>query len=403
MPDMPASYHMSSTTTDLQRPQVDADTLESEAVTPPVEPSPGGSGQEPRRRFSFIRRHPKGIVVLLLAAILVGLVGFAAYGTTTYADRYENKILPGATIAGVDVGGMGRDEAIAAVKDAIAPQFDRKIRVTWRKKTFTATADELGAMSNTRATVEEALADSEDASFLELAEMRWLDRDFSFNDDIAMRYRRKPVREFIAGVAKDVNAKPVDAALDYSSGWIKIDRAQKGHQVKEAASTKALVGALRGGNGGASLEVKSTEPVVVPSDFKQALLLRQSEYKLYFYQRVKGKLKITHSWPVAVGTGGYPTPTGQYEVTLLRYMPTWVNPDPEGWGASMPDMIPPGPGNPLGLRAINWSASGIRFHGTSDTGSIGTAASHGCVRMYNDDVIELYDMVEVGTPIVSTY
>jgi lipoprotein-anchoring transpeptidase ErfK/SrfK len=84
-------------------------------------------------------------------------------------------------------------------------------------------------------------------------------------------------------------------------------------------------------------------------------------------------------------------------------MPTWVNPDPEGWGASMPAMIPPGPSNPLGLRAINWSASGIRFHGTSDIGSIGTPASHGCVRMYNEDVIELYDMVEVGTPIVSMY
>jgi lipoprotein-anchoring transpeptidase ErfK/SrfK len=84
-------------------------------------------------------------------------------------------------------------------------------------------------------------------------------------------------------------------------------------------------------------------------------------------------------------------------------MPTWINPDPTGWGASMPAMIPPGPGNPLGVRAINWTAPGIRFHGTSATSSIGTAASHGCVRMYNEDVIELYDVVKVGTPIVSIY
>jgi hypothetical protein len=68
----------------------------------------------------------------------------------------------------------------------------------------------------------------------------------------------------------------------------------------------------------------------------------------------------------------------------------------------MPAEIPPGPGNPLGVRAINWSAPAIRFHGTSATYSLGYNASHGCVRMSNEDVIELYDMIEVGTPIVST-
>jgi lipoprotein-anchoring transpeptidase ErfK/SrfK len=55
----------------------------------------------------------------------------------------------------------------------------------------------------------------------------------------------------------------------------------------------------------------------------------------------------------------------------------------------------------LGVAAVYWDASGIRFHGTSDIGSIGTPASHGCVRMYNEDVTELYDMVDVGTPIIS--
>jgi len=79
-----------------------------------------------------------------------------------------------------------------------------------------------------------------------------------------------------------------------------------------------------------------------------------------------------------------------------------VNPDPEGWGKDMPASIPPGPGNPLGLRALNWSAAAIRFHGTSATYSLGYNASHGCVRMANESVIELYDLVDVGTPIVST-
>jgi hypothetical protein len=82
-------------------------------------------------------------------------------------------------------------------------------------------------------------------------------------------------------------------------------------------------------------------------------------------------------------------------------MPTWVNPAPDTWGASMPESIPPGISNPLGLRALNWSAPAIRFHGTQAIYSLGYNASHGCVRMANEDVIELYDLVDVGTPIIS--
>jgi L,D-transpeptidase ErfK/SrfK len=65
----------------------------------------------------------------------------------------------------------------------------------------------------------------------------------------------------------------------------------------------------------------------------------------------------------------------------------------------MPETIPPGPGNPLGTRALNLNASGIRIHGTANVNSIGTAASHGCVRMVQRDVEELYDLVDVGTPV----
>lgn len=404
MPEMPSKYHMSTTTTDLERPAPGAGTLESEVVAPPpVSPSPDGADKEPKRRLSFVRRHPKGIIGLLLLLILVGLLGFAAYATSSYADTYDGKILPGATIAGVDVGGMDRDEAIAAVKDAIGPQFDRKVRVTWRKQRFSATAEELGGMSNAKVTVEEAIAESDEASFFELAEMRLLGRGFDYQDDVALRFPKGPVREFIGGVAKDFNRAPKDAELVYPNGWIKIDEHQNGREVKEVASTRSLLAALENGSPGAELEVKSTKPEVTAASFKQALLLHQGEFKVYFYERVNGKLKITHSWPVAVGSGGYPTPTGEWTVVDKVMGPSWTNPDPNGWGASMPDYIPPGPSNPLGVAAVYWDASGIRFHGTSDIGSIGTPASHGCVRMYNEDVTELYDMVEVGTPIISIY
>ena len=94
-----------------------------------------------------------------------------------------------------------------------------------------------------------------------------------------------------------------------------------------------------------------------------------------------------------------------FTIGVKRFEPTWHNSSPDGWGKDMPLEIGPGPHNPLGLRALNWYRDGydtlIRFHGTANEASIGRAASHGCVRMTNANVIELYDLVETGTVVVS--
>lgn len=357
---------------------------------------------EPKRRRRFVPRL-RTVFIALLLLLPVAAVAGVAYATYDYSEEYKGKILPGATVAGVDVGGMEKREAVRAVRKALRPQMRRDVKVRWEDQTWKVSPKQLGAKSDARAAVEAALDESGRVSMLDKAQMKFLGKDLDFQQDVAFKHPKKGPYAFVEGLASEFNRKPVDAALDYSSGWVKVQKETLGREVDTNKSGKALLGALRSGKRVAKLEVDETKPDVTSKSFEQVLLLRQSEYTLYFYQQVKDKLKITHEWPVAVGTGGYPTPTGEWTVTELRYMPTWVNPDPTGWGASMPAMIPPGPSNPLGLRAINWDASGIRFHGTSDTGSIGTAASHGCVRMYNEDVIELYDMVEVGTPIISMY
>jgi hypothetical protein len=145
------------------------------------------------------------------------------------------------------------------------------------------------------------------------------------------------------------------------------------------------------------LPVEILEPEVTAASFEQVLLLRIGENMLYLYNDGE----ITNSWVVATGQPEYMTPTGVYSITEKRYLPTWVNPAPDTWGADLPAEIPPGPDNPLGVRALNWSAPAIRFHGTEATYSLGYNASHGCVRMSNTEVTQLYDMVDVGTPIVS--
>ncbi len=335
------------------------------------------------------------VLSVFLGLVAAGIAG-VSYASYRYGQDHEGRILPGSVIAGVDVGGMSTEEAIEAVRDAIGPQLDRPITISYDSKTWTVTPRELGARSDARSAVRAALNESNDASFVKLMRMRVLGDDLGFEREVAITYPRQGIRGFVKGLAESFDREAREQSIDYSSGWVKFIDARQGRTVKQKATRQDLMDALVDEDDSIELQVATAEPKETDR-YDQVLLVRIGENKLYLYQDGK----ITHDWVVATGLPEYPTPTGEFEVELKRYLPTWVNPAPDTWGADMPESIPPGPGNPLGLRAINWTAPAIRFHGTSATYSLGFNASHGCVRMSNEDVIELYDLIDVGTPIIS--
>ncbi|NEQ40195.1 MAG: L,D-transpeptidase [Okeania sp. SIO3I5] len=122
------------------------------------------------------------------------------------------------------------------------------------------------------------------------------------------------------------------------------------------------------------------------------VVLRLGERRVYVYE---GEKEIA-SYPVAVGKAGWETPTGNFKVIQLVENPQWQNP----WTG---EVMPAGPNTALGLRWIGFWTDGkdtIGFHGTPTVESIGYAASHGCVRMYNEDVVNLFKKVQVGTEVV---
>ncbi|MCL2931487.1 MAG: L,D-transpeptidase [Trichodesmium sp. MAG_R03] len=122
------------------------------------------------------------------------------------------------------------------------------------------------------------------------------------------------------------------------------------------------------------------------------VILRLGERRVYVYE---GEEEIA-SYPVAVGKPGWETPTGNFKVIQLVENPQWQNP----WTG---EIMPAGVNTALGLRWIGFWTDGkdtIGFHGTPTIESIGYAASHGCVRMYNEDVVKLFKKVQVGTQVV---
>ncbi len=121
------------------------------------------------------------------------------------------------------------------------------------------------------------------------------------------------------------------------------------------------------------------------------LVIKLSQRRVYVYKN--DQLKV--SYPIAVGKAGWETPIGSYKVIDMQRHPAWQHP----WNGKI---IPPGPDNPLGIRWIAFWTDGrnfIGFHGTPDEQLVGQAVSHGCVRMRNKDVLALYAMVKIGTPV----
>jgi lipoprotein-anchoring transpeptidase ErfK/SrfK len=126
------------------------------------------------------------------------------------------------------------------------------------------------------------------------------------------------------------------------------------------------------------------------------IVVVQSEHRLYFY--LNGKLKKEYT--VATGQAAYPTPNGTTSVVWMTKNPTWTPPD-SPWAAGAKP-VAPGPDNPVGMRWIGTGFSGVGIHGvpSSEDYSIGSYASHGCIRMHEWDVEELYNWVTVGMPII---
>ena len=173
--------------------------------------------------------------------------------------------------------------------------------------------------------------------------------------------------------------------------------AKPGRALKtEQAAAKILKALQQGSSAPVQLGVQAVAPKVTDAKVGTTIVIDKTLNKLYLYQG----FKLDRTYSVATAMAPYETPSGTWTIVNKAMNPTWTNPAPDTWGAGLPLTIPPGPGNPLGTRALYLNAPGIRIHGTYDSASIGTHASHGCVRMNIDDVEELYPLVPIGATVL---
>jgi L,D-transpeptidase catalytic domain/Putative peptidoglycan binding domain len=332
------------------------------------------------------------VSIILGLALLGGGVAFAAY---RYDAATAHRIMPGVEIAGVDVGGMTRDEAMAAVNEVAQVDLDREIQITARDQSWSVTPEELGASAEVAPLVDQALAVSEGFSWPERVFRRLMDRPVDASFGLRFDRDRGGINDFVNTVAEAVSVDPSNAAVDYVEGELVLQPPEVGWSMPVEEATTAVRQAVRSEAEAVRLPVDKLKPEIAKQDLGYTIVVNLATLELSLYDG----LRLDRTYPVAAGSPSYPTPQGEWSIYDKQENPTWVNPAPDGWGAGLPATIQGGPSAPLGTRALYLDAPGIRIHGTPASYSIGTYASHGCIRMYMDDVEELYEIVPIGTTV----
>ena len=348
-----------------------------------------------RRRMSLRGRFGRGPRVA--AAVLLA-VAVVAGGTGAWAIRYDRhtiNILPSDTvIGGVPVGGLRFHTAVDRLKARLEAPLHEPIHVSAEGFQADTTAWDMGLQINVRSAVEKAMAANHQGNLFDRVWRRWRGNDHRVMS-LKPAWKGGLSTPLLDEAKKAVAVAPRNARLDTSSGFVRVTPDVEGRALDTDRAKDVLTASLQRGDKRVQLPVVHPRAAVQSSAFATVILVRTGENRLYLYKNGQ----LSRSYQVATGRPQFPTPTGTFRVVGKLTNPVWINPH-DSWSASMPERIGPGPDNPLGTHALALSASGVLIHETPDVGSIGTNASHGCIRMRGGDEVDLFNQVPTGTSVV---
>jgi lipoprotein-anchoring transpeptidase ErfK/SrfK len=341
------------------------------------------------------------LLASLLFLLIGGSVAVYAYGSAT-----SGKIAKGVTVAGVDVGGLTKAEARKAVADQVDAPLQKTIRVKWAGRTYHLTAKKTAVKANIDETIQQAVDKTNDGGVLTRAKRKLTGNEVNADIPVDVTYDESAVDKLVAKVQKRVDRKAINASVSFGGIPGKPFKAVAGRdgaqlqtdQLKSRLhdeivhpTPKRLVKA----------SVTRVKPKVagdqLAKKYPTILAVDRESFQLKLYKN----LKLTKTYTVAVGVQGLDTPAGLYHVQNKAINPAWSVPH-SAWTGSLAGQVIPGgaPNNPLKARWLGiFDGAGIHGVDPSEYGTLGHAASHGCVRMRIDDVIDLYDQVPVGAPI----
>ena len=220
---------------------------------------------------------------------------------------------------------------------------------------------------------------------------------------LVVEFRSGTIQGIVRTIARRVHLGPRNATLTITLRKM-VRRKSKTGRALDQKATKAAVAAALGEPDPAARLLKPGRKVVKPRinalDLARVYPTVVTVDKANFRLRLFKRLRFVKSYGVAIGLPAYPTPSGRFSITNKAVNPTWTAPN-SPWAGELAGTQTPGgsPANPLKARWLG-IVNGVGIHGTGQEWSIGTRASHGCLRMRVADVIDLYPRVPVGTPVL---
>jgi len=317
-------------------------------------------------------------LVLLTALCLLALAAPAGAQLT--------HIRPGISAAGVDLSGLDVPSASAKLDAELAPRLTGDLLIGVAGRPWTLKMGDAKLKLDSERTAKRALYAKADVTQVVPA----------------ITHSRAAVRTFVEDIAKKVGKPARDARIKITLRHIFRERSRYGRALDVDAARKAIDAALDDPAAPRVLHQKLTKVrAKVNADdlarvYNTVITIDRDHFKLRLF---KG-LKFRKSYPVAVGQPAYPTPTGRFSITSKQVNPVWSVPN-SPWAGELQGTVVEGgsAANPLKARWMG-IANGVGIHGTGEDYSIGTRASHGCIRMHVADVIDLFKRVPVGAPVL---
>jgi hypothetical protein len=320
-------------------------------------------------------------LLLALAVLLLLPAGAAA--------QDDPVLPPGAGAAGIDLGGQTVSQAAATLDAAFSATLVQPIefRVAGHRRSLdpATIGFAFDPLRSARRAYNAAVAAGGPADV-----------------PLHVTYDGAKLAAFTVALDKASDVRPRNARLKMTIKRMKVRRARMGWSIDEKALALSLDPLLADPW---ALRVVRVERVRVHPkrnvidlrrENRAVLTIDRSSFKLRYFKN----LKFKRSYGVAVGAPGYETPTGRFSIHNKAVNPAWSAPDEPWAGAYRNEVVEGGSAeNPLKARWMG-IVGGVGIHGTAAEYSIGTAASHGCIRMRVADVIDLYDRVPVGTAVL---
>ena len=334
----------------------------------------------------------------LLVLLLAATVALAAYDSSRSDDIAE-----GVSVGGVNVGGMSAAEARGKLRRQLLQPLRRGVVVTWRGRDFRLSGRRARVDADVEGMVRRAVARSREGVFLSRGVRDLFGGEIEASIPAKLAYSKAAVAGLVRRVKQAVDRPAQDARVAPSPTDLGKVPGRKGRAVRAGLLRRKVVHALlhRADIGSVRPSFRVTRSKVTTAQLAARhpwyITIDRSSFKLRVFRR----LKLVDSYTIAVGQAGYDSPPGLHRILDKQVNPAWhVPPDAEWAGELKGRTIPPGdPQNPLKARWMAYAPGGFGIHGTAETGSLGSRASHGCIRMSVPDVIELYDRVPLGTPL----